>query len=78
MKMIDYVSPKNETSLFKGIPILEYTKETRNYIRSLAKPGAELRFLFRGPRPPKYGRSPHTRQSYCIKEDAKTFAVYIR
>ena len=78
MKLIGYMSPKGEASLFKNIPISEYTKETRNYIRSLTKPGAELRFLFRGPRPVKPGRSSYTRQSYCVKEDATTFAVYVR
>jgi hypothetical protein len=78
MKFIGYMSPQSETSLMKNIPISEYTKETRDYIRSLVKPGVELRFLFRGPRPAKPGRSSYTRQSYCIKEDATTFAVYVR
>jgi hypothetical protein len=78
MKFVGYLSPQGETSLFKNIPMTEYTEETRNYFRSLMKPGVELRFLFRGPRPAKLGRSSYTRQSYCIKEDAKTFAVYVR
>jgi hypothetical protein len=78
LKFMSYSSPANETSLFKGIPMSEYTKENRDYFRKFIKPGVELRFLFRGPRPVKNRRSSYTRQSYCIKEDAKTFAVYVR
>lgn len=78
IKFFDYSSPTNEASLFKGIPMSEYTKENRDYFRNLIRPGIELRFLFRGPRPAKNRRSSYTRQSYCIKEDAVTFAVYVR
>ena len=78
IKFLNYSSPTNEASLFKGIPMSEYTKENRDYFRKLMKPGYELRFLFRGPRPAKFGRTSYTRQSYCIKEDATTFAVYVR
>ena len=74
--LIDYLSPVGETSLYKGIPMTEYNAQNRKMIRDLV--GKEIRFLFRGPRPKKYGRFPQTRQSYCIKEDAKTFAVYLR
>jgi len=77
-KFLSYSSPGNEASLFKGIPISEYTKENRDSFRKLMRPGYELRFLFRGPRPAKPGRRSYTRQSYCIKEDATTFAVYVR
>lgn len=77
-KFLSYSSPKNEASLFKGIPMSQYTKENRDYFRKLMRPGYELRFLFRGPRPAKLGRRSYTRQSYCIKEDATTFAVYVR
>ena len=78
MKFLAYSSPTNEASLFKGIPISEYTKENRAYFRRLVREGIEVRFLFRGPRPRKFGRTSYTRQSYCIKEDATTFAVYVR
>lgn len=77
-KFISYSSPANEASLFKGIPMSAYTKENRDYFRKFVKPGTELRFLFRGPRPAKPGRTSYTRQSYCVKDDAKTFAVYVR
>jgi len=78
LKFMSYSSPEKEASLFKGIPMKDYTKENRDYFRKFLKPGLEIRFLFRGPRPSKKGRSSYTRQSYCIKEDAKTFAVYVR
>lgn len=78
MKFLAYSSPTNEASLFKGIPISEYTEENRAYFRRLVREGIEVRFLFRGPRPKKLGRTSYTRQSYCIKEDATTFAVYVR
>ena len=63
-------------SLYKGIPIFKYTPETRKLIRTIV--GQPVRFKFRGPRPQKYGRSAQNRQSGCLKEDAVTFAVYLR
>ena len=75
MTLRDFRSPNN-TSLYKGIPMSKYTKEVRKLIRSVV--GQPVRFKFRGPRPQKYGRSAYTRQCGCLKEDAVTFAVYLR
>lgn len=71
----DFRSP-SFSSVFKGIPIRKYTPKTRELIRKIV--GQPVRFKFRGPRPAKYGRSPYTRQSGCLKEDAVTFSVYLR
>ena len=76
--LLAYSSPENETSIFKGIPIAEYTPEFRALIRRLVQKGKEPRYLFRGPRPESSGRFAGTRHSYCLKKDAVTFAVYIR
>ena len=76
MNLIDYLSPVSEASLYKNIPISEYNEQNRKEIRKLI--GKEVRFLFRGPRPARPGRTSYTRQSYCVKFDAKTFAVYVR
>jgi len=76
MKLFDYVSPSSEESLYKGIPMSEYTEENRKQIRQLI--GKPVRFLFRGPRRFDYHRFPQTRQASCIKASAKTFTVYIR
>jgi hypothetical protein len=75
MKLKDFRSPEN-TSLYKGIPIAKYTKETRKLIRKVV--GQPVRFKFRGPRPARPGRSAYTRQCGCIKVDAVTFSVYLR
>jgi hypothetical protein len=76
MHLQDFSSPDNETSVFKKIPMSKYTPKTRKLIREVV--GQPLRFKFRGPRPQKYGRSFHTRQCGCLKEDAVTFSVYLR
>lgn len=75
LNLNDFKSP-GLTSVYKGIPIFKYTAETRKLIRNVV--GQPVRFKFRGPRPQKYGRSLQTRQSGCLKEDAKTFSVYLR
>lgn len=76
-ELLNYKSPEVETSLFKNVPIAEYTPEFRAMIRQMVQ-GREMRYLFRGPRPKSSGRFSGTRQSYCLKQDAVTFAVYIR
>jgi hypothetical protein len=75
LNLNDFVSP-GFSSVYKGIPIFKYTEQTRKLIRNVV--GQPVRFKFRGPRPAKNGRSPYTRQSGCLKEDAVTFSVYLR
>ncbi len=76
MNLIDYLSPVNEESLYKGIPMSEYNEGNRERIRKLI--GKPVRFLFRGPRRFDFNRFPQTRQASCVKASAKTFAVYVR
>ncbi len=64
----NYKSPKNESSLFKGIPIEERQNPK---VRELMK----TRFFsvkYRGKSKPNYQRD----QSYIHKEFADTFAIY--
>lgn len=75
LNLNDFKSP-GFSSLYKGIPIEKYTGKTRKLIRKVV--GQPIRFKFRGPRPPRPGRSAYTRQCGCIKADAKTFSVYLR
>ncbi len=80
-----YKSPKHETSLMKGIPI-EYL-ETVRFLHSAVKeltPHCStaqkvLKVRYRGPRahrPFEQGAFMDNRQSYCLKEDATSFAIY--
>lgn len=75
LNLLDFSSP-GFSSVYKGIPMVKYTPKTRKLIRKVV--GQPVRFKFRGPRPQKYGRSAHTRQCGCLKEDAVTFSVYLR
>lgn len=75
-KLKDFRAPKNETAIYKAIPISKYTPENRELLRKLI--GKTLRFEFRGPRKFDYRRSPYTRQSSCIRANALTFSVYVR
>jgi hypothetical protein len=74
----DYSSPPWETSLYKNIPMDKYLPEKIKVIRSIV--GKPLKVRFRGPRNTvkDMGRSTHTRQSSCLKENATTFTVYVR
>ena len=74
----DYSSPPWETSLYKNIPMDKYSPEKIKVIRSIV--GKPLKVRFRGPRNTvkDMGRSFHTRQSTCLKENAVTFTVYVR
>ena len=75
----DYSSPPWETSLYKKIPMSKYTPEKIRVIREIV--GKPLKIRFRGPRNTTkdiMGRSTHTRQSSCLKENAVTFTVYCR
>ncbi len=68
MLLEKYLSPKNETSIYKGIPI-EY--RTHESIRNLMITKC-FSIKYRGPSNEKYKRSPYN----CIKEHAKTFSIY--
>ena len=74
----DYSSPPWETSLYKNIPIDKYSPYKIKVIREIV--GKPLKIRFRGPRntTKDMGRSTHTRQSSCLKENAVTFTVYCR
>ena len=74
----DYSSPPWETSLYKNIPIDKYSPDKIKVIREIV--GKPLKIRFRGPRntTKDMGRSTHTRQSSCLKENAVTFTVYYR
>ena len=70
-----YLSPENETSVFKGIPIaLRHSDEVRNLMMTRkfsVKYRGTSKFLTPG-KPFLYRRP----QSYCHKEYADTFAIY--
>jgi hypothetical protein len=74
----DYSSPPWETSVYKGIPMSKCTSDKLEVIREIV--GRPLKLRFRGPRntTKDMGRSTHTRQSSCLKENAVTFTVYCR
>lgn len=74
----DYSSPPWETSLYKNIPMNKYSSNKIKVIREIV--GRPLKIRFRGPRntTKDMGRSTHTRQSSCLKENAVTFTVYYR
>ncbi len=63
-----FVSPSNEASTFKHIPI-QHLDRTKRLLRQL---GYSARIVYRGPR----GR--HYDQSMTWKQDAKAFCVYPR
>lgn len=68
-----YRSPGN-TSLFKGVPI-EQRERVLAYYKAM---GQKVKLRYRGPRKHNTFRSPNTKQSSCLMQDAKTFAVYVR
>jgi hypothetical protein len=78
MTLKDYSSPPWETSLYKNIPMSKYSSDKIKVIRGIV--GKPLKIRFRGPRNTikDMGRSTHTRQSSCLKENATTFTVYVR
>ena len=68
LNLNDYKSPKNEASLFKGIPISERQNPV---VRELMKTRL-FSVKYRGKSKPNYQRD----QSYIHKEFADTFAIY--
>ena len=63
--MTNYRSPDSEESFFKNIPI-EHLEEVQAHFRTFVK---GLRYVFRGPRS-------GSMDAYCLKRNAKTFAIY--
>jgi hypothetical protein len=77
-----YRSSYNETSLAKGIPV---TPENMFILGEVGKI-MKIKRRYRGPRAHSIGRltasgsirSQFAAQSFCLKEDATTVAVYLR
>ncbi len=68
MILIKYISPENESSVFKGIPIaLRNSDEVRNLMIT-----RKFSIKYRGKSKFNYKRP----QSHCHKEFADTFTIY--
>lgn len=77
MQLVDYFSMYQSVgrrSALHGVPI----SQLDNVRLLFAKAGKKIKVRFRGPRAHNAYRSPNTKQSTCLKQDAKTFAVYSR
>jgi hypothetical protein len=74
MYILSYMSGENRRSIMHGIP-MQYLAEIK---RLFANDGMKIKVRYRGPRSMDRGRSWATRQSTCLKANAKTFAVYKR
>ena len=61
----DYLSPSNEVSISKNIPMKYLDIIKSNF------PGV-FRYRYRGPSNPNYKRPP----SYCLMKEAITFSLY--
>ena len=68
--LAEYVSPDEEHSIAKGLP-LEELPLARELNRVLP-----IRIKYRGPRPKGQGRNWMTRKSTCLKKDATSFTIY--
>jgi hypothetical protein len=71
-----YVSDMNRRSIFHGIP-MQYLEELTSVFR---RNNFRIRIKYRGPRntPADFGRSILARQGTCLKQNAKSFAIYYR
>lgn len=69
IKLQAFVSPRNEYSLFKNIP-MNYLDEVRSLFKSK---GQKVRFRYRGSR-----QYPGGDPSFCHKDMADRFSVYVR
>ena len=68
MNLERYISPDNESSVFKGIPIsMRHTYSIRNLMMT-----RQFSVRYRGKSKLNYVRD----QSYCLKDHAETFAIY--
>jgi len=70
MYLASWLSPKNEASVFKDIPMSCRNDEA---VRNLMMT-KRFRIKYRGPSNVNYKRSPF----YCIKKHATSFAIYNR
>ena len=66
--MVQYRSPSSETSVIKNVPI-EHLVKARQEVRD-AFPGQRIVARFRGPRRDSMAL-------YCMKKNARTFAIYV-
>jgi hypothetical protein len=72
-QLTHYISPVNETSFYKGIPI-QYLELTRKILKSN---GFTCKIRYRGPRNKGIDtRWFNLRQSTCLKQNATSFTVY--
>ena len=71
MMLLDkYISPKNEASCFKSIPMsLRYSDEVRNLMMT-----KKFSIRYRGASCNGYKRNPY----HCLKQYATSFAIYPR
>ena len=81
IELTQYLSPANETSVFKGLPMSLYTPEVRRALRAIVSKttGKRTQFKFRGPRNTPLDlatRNRRNRQSGCTMTSATSFAVY--
>ena len=69
ISLVPFESPDNEKSVWKNIPMqyLDFVKDCCEKASSIT--GVKYRFRFRGPRH-------DAMKLYCLKNNAKTFAVY--
>lgn len=68
MLLDQFLSPADERSIFKGIPMaLRESHEVRNLLMT-----GRFRIRYRGPSNPGYRRP----QSHMVRRDATSFAIY--
>ena len=72
----DFVSPNNETSYYKGIPV-QYRSKVRAILKSKGYTGYNIRFEYRGPRIGS-NRGRINEQGSCRLDRAVCFSVYYR
>ena len=69
ISLVQFESPENERSVWKNVPMqyLDFVKDCCAKASSIT--GVKYRFRFRGPRHDAFA-------SHCLKDNARTFAVY--
>jgi hypothetical protein len=73
--LMNYVSPEEEYSIFKGVPMSELNNlEVQKFLSK-----HQYRIRYRGPRRKnENGTVSWIGQSVCLKADATTFAIYYK